>query len=233
MTQYAKYISETEIEYPQAASFAGVPHWETHDVLLRRKGFVPIRGIPDERDGFQTVLDRFSFTEQKKTRVEPRQKTVDVMEKDEETGEMKKVGEQTIMEDTEIELDDSYITVLESHYEELPPPPEPEQPVDVTPQLRQVTDLILFYCDKYGATAELLALDDINITTLEGLIDKYEVTPEDEAMIMSKALLIVLNLMGKLQATWYDIWNERVKPALNEMFRQRTRGAQAEETQHP
>ena len=222
MTQYAKYISETEIQYPQASSFAGVPHWETHDILLRRKGFVPLRGIPEERDGFQTVLDRFIFTEQKKTRVEPRQKTVDVMEKDEETGEMKKVGEQTIMEDTEIEFDDSFITVLDYHYTELPPEPEPEQPEDISTQLQQVVDIILYYCDKYTATEELLALDDVNIQSLTNLIEAHNVLPEDQSAIMVKVQLIVLDLMGKLNETWYTIWNNRVKPVLNNIHKTRS-----------
>ena len=221
MTQYAKFISETEIEYPQASDFPGVPHWDTHDLALRRKKFVPLENVPEDREGFQTVLDRFSFTEQKKTRVEPRQKTVDIMEKDEETGEMKKVGEQTIMEDTEIEFDDSYITVLEYHYEELPPPPEPEHPVDVSEQLQQVIQLIMHYCDIYGATEELLGLDEINIESLTALIEKYEVTPEDKSLIMTQVLMIVLDLMGKLDETWYAIWNERVKPAINDILQQR------------
>lgn len=241
MTQYAKYISETEIEYPQASSFAGVPHWETHDILLRRKEFVPLRGIPDERDGFQTVLDKFSFTKQTVTRIEPRREDPvthqpfieDVMEEDPETHEMKKVGEQQVTREVPVEFDDSYITVLEYHYEELPPEPEPEQPEDISAQLQQVRDLIMSMAEKYHAEEAIMQMEDFNIPAIEQLIEQYEVSDEDKAKISYAVNFVVLDLMGKIRMTWFDIWNDMVKPALNEMFRQRAMGAQAEEAQNP
>ena len=74
---------------------------------------------------------------------------------------------------------------------------------------------------RYGATEELLSLDDVNIESLTALINKYEVVPEDQNAIMVKIQLIVLDLMGKLDQTWYEIWNDKVKPALNHIHNTR------------
>lgn len=92
---------------------------------------------------------------------------------------------------------------------------------DITPRLREVVEIIMFYADKYGATEELLSLDDVNIESLTALINKYEVVPEDQNAIMVKIQLIVLDLMGKLDQTWYEIWNNKVKPALNHIHNTR------------
>jgi hypothetical protein len=79
----------------------------------------------------------------------------------------------------------------------------------------------MYYCDKYGATEELLAIEDINIAALTALIAKYQVTAEDQSAITNQILLIVLDIMGKLNATWYTIWNDTVKPALNHIHNTR------------
>ena len=92
---------------------------------------------------------------------------------------------------------------------------------DITPRLQEVIGIIMFYAEKYGATEELLALDDVNIESLTALINKYEVVPEDQNAIMVKIQLIVLDLMGKLDQTWYEIWNNKVKPALNSIVQAR------------
>lgn len=220
-------IQDNQLIFPQADEFRGIPHWETNDAALRRRGYLPIIGTPEEREGYSATPSAWHVVEQSATRIEPRQKTVDVMEKDEETGEMKKVGEQTIMEDTEITVDTSYIQIDEWEYTELPPEPEPEQPEDISAQLQQVINLIMYYCDKYGATEELLALDDINIAALTALIQKYKVAAEDQSAITNQILLIVLDIMGKLNQTWYTIWNETVKPALNHIHNTR-KAAKAE-----
>lgn len=119
MLKYAKYISETQIQFPTAAEFPGIPNWQTHDAKLRDKNYVALEGIPEDRPGFSIVLDRFSFTPRKTTRREPRQVVVEDF--DPETGE--KTGEHTEMRDTDIEVDVSYITVLEHHYVPIPEPP--------------------------------------------------------------------------------------------------------------
>ena len=217
---YAKII-DNALQYPQASEFAGIPHYETNDAALRRRQYLPLVGTPEEREGYTATPSAWHVVEQSATRTEPRQQTVEDYETDEETGERRKVGEHTEMVDTEITVDTSYIQIDDWQYTELPPEPEPEQPEDISAQLQQVISLIMHYCDKYGATEEMLSLEDVNIAALTALIAKYEVSAEDQSAITNQILLIVLDIMGKLNATWYTIWNETVKPALNHIHNTR------------
>ena len=217
---YAKII-DNALRYPQASEFAGIPHWETNDAALRRRQYLPLVGTHEEREGYTATPSAWHVVQQSATRTEPRQRTVEDYETDEETGERRKVGEHTEMVDTEITVDTSYIQIDEWEYTELPPEPEPEQPEDISAQLQQVINLIMYYCDKYGATEEMLSLEDVNIAALTALIQKYEVTAEDQSAITNQILLIVLDIMGKLNQTWYVIWNETVKPALNHIHNTR------------
>lgn len=223
---YAK-IENDVLVYPQASEFAGIPHYETNDAALRRRQYLPLVGEAEPREGYTATPSAWHVVEQSATRIEPRQQTVEDYEEDPETHESRKVGEHTEMVDTEITVDTSYIQIDSFEYTELPPAPEPEQPEDISAQLQQVIELIMHYCDKYGATEEMLSLEDVNIAALTALIAKYEVTPEDQSAITNQILLIVLDIMGKLNATWYTIWNETVKPALNHIHN--TRKAEAVE----
>jgi hypothetical protein len=98
--------------------------------------------------------------------------------------------------------------------------------VDITRQLQQVIEIITHYADNYGATQELLAMDDINIETLDALIAKYNVSDKDKNDIMFRVQMIVLDLMGKLDFTWYDIWNGRIKPGIANAMRSMANNAQ-------
>ena len=100
--------------------------------------------------------------------------------------------------------------------------------IDISSQLTQVASLILSKAETYGATEAIMQLDDFNIPAVEQLIEQFQVTQEDRSDISYVVNFVVLDIMGKLDQTWYRIWNERVKLALNEMFKQR-RGAQAED----
>ena len=226
MTQYAKYISETEIEYPQASAFIGIPNWQNHDVVLRRKGFVPLHDIPEGQEGYKTVLDKFSLTEQKITRTEPRREDPvthepfmeDIMEEDPETHEMKKVGEQQVTREVPVEFDDSFITVLEYHYEELPPPPPPPEPEQPSEEVRQATAAIINRIAKlvidYNAVEDAKALDNFNIENMLALAQQKGVTPEDMASLKEDLVLLKTDLEGKMDATWYQIWNGWLKGAI-------------------
>ena len=220
MQEYAKEVNN-ELQYATNADMLGIPNWRSNPQACRRRGFLPLVGEPKQRAGYTATPSRWHVVEQSATRTEPRQQTVEDYETDEETGERRKVGEHTEMVDTEITVDTSYIQVDEWEYAELPPPPEPEQPEDISAQLQNVISLIMYYCDKYGATEEMLSLEDVNIAALTALIQKYEVTAEDQSAITNQILLIVLDIMGKLNATWYTIWNETVKPALNHIHQTR------------
>lgn len=226
MQEYAKDAGGS-LQFAADQEFRMIPNWRTNEAAVRRKGYLPLVGEAEPREGYSATPSAWHVVEQSSTRIEPRQKTVEDYEKDEEKGESRKVGEHTEMVDTEITVDTSYIQIDSFEYTELPPAPEPEQPEDISAQLQQVIELIMHYCDKYGATEEMLALEDVNIAALTALIAKYQVTPEDQSAITNQILLIVLDIMGKMNATWYTIWNEKVKPALNHIHQ--TRSAKAAE----
>ena len=228
MQEYAKEVNN-ELQYATNVDMLGIPNWRSNPQACRRRGYLPLVGTPEEREGYSATPSAWHVVEQSATRIEPRQHTVEDYEEDPETHERRKVGEHTEMVDTEITVDTSFIQVDTWEYQELPPEPEPEQTEDISAQLQQVINLIMFYCDKYGATEEMLSLEDVNIAALTALIQKYEVTPEDQSAITNQILLIVLDIMGKLNATWYTIWNETVKPALNHIHNTRKAAEAAEE----
>lgn len=49
--QYAKDDNGV-LGYPTDEEFRGVPNWQTHDRLLRMRGYLPLVGEADKRDGF-------------------------------------------------------------------------------------------------------------------------------------------------------------------------------------
>lgn len=222
MQEYAKDTGGS-LQFATDSEFRMIPNWRTNEAAVRRKGYLPLVGTPEQREGYSATPSAWHVVQQFTTRIEPRREDPvtkkpfmeDIMEEDPETHEMKKVGERQVTREVPVEFDTSFIQVDSWEYQELPPEPEPKQPEDISDQLQQVINLIVFYCDKYGATEELLSLEDVNIATLTALIQKYEVTSEDQSAITNQILLIVLDIMGKLNATWYTIWNDTVKPALN------------------
>ncbi len=122
---YAK-IENDVLVYATAADFPSIPHWDTHESAVRRKGFLPVAGEAEPREGYEAVPSAWHTVAQSITRIEPRQTIVEDWETDPETGERRKVGEHTEMQDTEITLDKSYIQVDSWDYVPIPvPPPEP------------------------------------------------------------------------------------------------------------
>lgn len=160
MTQYAHYISETEVTFPRSEEFRGVPNWTSNDSAMRKRGYVPLADVPAPQEGKRTVLDGFESVQQTKTRIEPRPYVVEDWEEreDPETHEKtrEKTGEHTEWRDTEITLDDSYISVTASHYEDIPAPEPP-------PLLRQFSkgDLLeaLMALNLYDAAKSIYAAD--------------------------------------------------------------------------
>ena len=118
MTQYARYISETEIHLPTEEEFRGIIGWQHHEQALRKRHYAPLIGEAEPREGYTAKPSRFALHEQTKTRIEPR--PYEVEDFDPETHE--KTGTHTEWRDTEITLDDSWIEVLEWEWEPIPPP---------------------------------------------------------------------------------------------------------------
>ena len=122
---YAKIENDVLI-YPTDAEFAGIPNWRTNEPAQRKRGYKPLEGTPEEREGYTAEPATWHVVEQSMTRIEPRQTIVEDWEEDPETGERRKTGEHTEMQDTEITLDKSAIVVDSWDYVPIPvPPPEP------------------------------------------------------------------------------------------------------------
>ena len=200
MLKYAKYISETQIQFPTAAEFPGIPNWQTHDAKLRDKGYATLEGVPEDRPGFSAVLDRFSFTPKKTTRREPRQVVVEDF--DPETGE--KIGEHTEMQEKDIEVDISFITVLESHYDPIPEP-EPPDTSERDNAEKAIVGRIASLALKYDALADLATLE-LTIPNLLQLAATKGVTDADMQAVKSDVSILVLDLMAKEGGTWADCW---------------------------
>lgn len=121
MTTWAK-DNEGTLEYPTAGEFRGIPNYETNEPACRKRGYMPLVGEAEPREGYEAIPAEWHKVEQSITRTEPRQTIVPDI--DPETGE--KTGEHTEMVDTEITLDKSYIQVDAWDYVPIPvPPPEP------------------------------------------------------------------------------------------------------------
>lgn len=231
---YAKII-DNALQYPAASEFAGIPHWEGNDSAQRRRGYLPLVGTPEEREGYTATPSAWHVVQQSATRIEPRREDPvtkepfmeDIMEEDLETHEMKKVGEQQVTREVPVEFDTSYIQIDDWQYTELPPPPEPEQPSEEVVQataaiINRIAKLVL----DYDAVEDAKALDNFNIENLLALAQAKNVKPEDMALLKEDLVLLKTDLEGKMDATWYQIWNGWLKgaiaDALQNLVRQRT-----------
>ena len=219
MQEYAKDAG-VSLQFATDSEFRMIPNWRTNEAAVRRKGYLPLVGTPEEREGYTATPFAWHVVVQSATRIEPRQQTVEDYETDEETGESRKVGEHTEMVDTEITVDTSYIQVDEWEYVELPPPPEPPQPSEEVVQataaiINRIAELVL----NYDAIEEAKALDNFNIESLLALAKAKNVTPEDMASLKEDLVLLKTDLEGKMDATWYQIWNGWLKGAIAEALR--------------
>lgn len=123
--QYAKDV-EGKLVYPTAAEFVGIPNWTQHDRQLRKRGYVPLMGTPEEREGFNAKPITWNYVQQSIVRTEPRQTEEDIFEEDPETHEQHKTGTRIVMQDKQVEVDTSYLEVTSWEYTAIPEPePEP------------------------------------------------------------------------------------------------------------
>ena len=216
---YAKII-DNALQYPQASDFRGVPNYATNEPCMRRHGYLPLVGTPEEREGYSATPSAWHVVQQSATRTEPRQQTVEDYTENPETHEREKTGEHTEMVDTEITVDTSYIQIDSFEYTELPPPPEPPQPSEEVRQataaiINRIAELVL----NYDAIEEAKALDNFNIENLLALAKAKNVTQEDMASLKEDLVLLKTDLEGKMDATWYQIWNGWLKSAIAEALR--------------
>lgn len=130
MTTWAKINGDT-LAYPLPSEFRGIPNWPEHAPACRSRGYLPLIGEPDPREGFTAIPARWHVVEQTETHTEPRQAFEDVMQEvpvggaaegEEPRTELRVVGQRMVMRDTEVTTDASYIQIDEWSYEPLPEP---------------------------------------------------------------------------------------------------------------
>ena len=205
MTEYAHYVSETEVTYPRAEEFRGIPNWLSNDSALRKRGYVPLTEVPEPKEGMRIVLDGFERVERTRTRVEPRPYVIVDWHEDPDTHEQRKTGEHTEWMNTEITLDDSYIRVTASHYEEIPAP-EPPDTSERDNAERAIVGRIADLAMKYDAMEDIAELE-LSIPSLLQLAERKGVTDADMQAVKADVAILVLDLMAKEGGTWQSCWD--------------------------
>ena len=133
MTQYAQYISSTEIRFPTSADFPGVVNWQYHDHELRNKNFLPLVGEAEDREGYMATPATYEPVRQTKTVTVSRPVFVTDLETDEngnllldEEGNPIVSGQHAEYQRMTETADDSFIRVVSWDYVAIEPEPEPE-----------------------------------------------------------------------------------------------------------
>lgn len=97
-------------------------------------------------------------------------------------------------------------------------------PDDVKALFQQVLDLIMGLVVQYGAMDALKSLEQINIASLFGLVEQFDVDPKDIQSLIQQVVLLKTDIEARLPRSWYDLWNGNLKPFIIENIN-KTRGA--------
>ena len=146
--QYAR-IHRDQLVYPTTADFIGIPNWQSNEPALRRKGWLPLVGEAEPREGYTATPATWHVVTQSETRTEPRNEDPvtkePFIEIDPVTGEARQVTRIV-----PVEFDTSYIQVDTWSYVPIPiPEPEPE------PVYRYSKYLLKNACEKRGLWAQV------------------------------------------------------------------------------
>lgn len=213
--QFAKIIENTLVE-PQDAEFNGIPNWRTNLLAIRRKGYMPVEGEPEPREGYSAAPATWHIVQQSETRIEPRREDPvtkepfmeDVMEEDPETHEMKKVGEQQVTREVPVEFDTSYIQIDTWDYAELPEPEEPALP-DTTERdtaEKAIVQAILAAATQYDAVQDIASMQDITIPALKELANQKGMPDSEFDALITKLTPYKWQLEAVENTTWADCW---------------------------
>jgi hypothetical protein len=213
--KYAKIV-DNNLVYATSAEFRGIPHWETNIAAIRRRGYMPLNGEPEQREGYAATPSSWHVVEQSETRVEPRRENPvtkapfmeDVMEEDPETHEMKKIGERQVTREVPVEFDTSYIQIDSYDYTEAPAPVEPDQP-DTTERdaaEKAIVQAILAAATQYNAVQDIASMQDITIPALKELARQKGMPDTEFDALITKLTPYKWQLEAVEDTTWADCW---------------------------
>ncbi len=207
MTIWAKEVNNA-LQYASASEFRGIPNWRTHETACRGKGYFPLVGEAEPQEGYTASPATWHIEHKEAHRTEPRQKVVPVYEEDPETHEQKQVGERTIMEDTDIVLDKSYIQIDTWDYTPIPvPPPEPApDTTDRDNAEKAIVGAIVALAMKYNALEDLASMQDITIPNLKALADSKGVPEEEYGALITMLTPYKWQLEAVTGLLWAECW---------------------------
>ena len=203
------------LQYAAASEFKGIPNWQTHEPACRAKGYFPLIGEAEPREGYNAVPATWHIEQRSETHKELRREDPimhepfmeDIYEEDPETHEMKKVGERQVEREVDIVTDKSYIQIDTWDYEPIPVPP-PESEPDTTDRdnaEKAIVGRIAALAMKYDTLQDLTELD-ITIPNLLQLAADKNVTDADLQAVKSDIAILVLDLMAKEGGDWQSCW---------------------------
>lgn len=204
MTTWARDNGGT-LQYPTPEEFRGIPNYETNEPACRKRGYMPLVGEAEPREGYEAVPHEWHKVEQSVTRIEPRQTIVEDWETDPETGERRKIGEHTEMVDTEITLDKSYIQVDAWVWSKIPDPIPPDT-TDRDNAEKAIVAAIVALAKEYDALSELKDMDDITIPNLRELATAKGVADGVFDALVTKLTPYKWQLEAVNGTTWAQCW---------------------------
>lgn len=215
MTIWVKEV-DGALQYAGADEFRGIPNWQTHETACRGKGYFPMVGEAEEREGYNAEPATWHTEQRSATRKELRREDPithepfmeDIYEEDPETHEMKKVGERQVEREVDIVLDKSYIQIDTWDYTPIPiPPPEPEPDTTLRDNAEKaIVGAIKALAVKYNALEDLASMQDITIPNLKALADSKGVPEEEYGALITMLTPYKWQLEAVTGLLWSECW---------------------------
>ena len=208
---YAK-ITDNKLVYPYAYEFRGTANWASNDVCLRRHGYMPLVGQPEQREGFTASPATWHVVNQAETRTELRNAdpatgrlfTEDITIEDPGTHESRVIGSRPVQREVEISVDKSYIQVDSWDYAE-----NAQEQADTTERddaEKAIVLAILTVARQYDAVQDIARLDDITIPALQGLAQAKGMPDTEFDALITRLTPYKWQLEAVCNATWADCW---------------------------
>lgn len=121
--QYAK-IDDAGLTYSKQGEFGIMAFGQVPDSVYRSHGYLPLKGKPEQRDGYKAVPSEWHVESVSLKRKGLKQQLQDVLDKD-----GRKIGEREVMVECESTIDNSYIKVDKWDYVEIQTEPA-RKPLD-------------------------------------------------------------------------------------------------------